>query len=215
ANADAVADSGNQSCLKPALALTKTAGAATYTLGDTISFTIVVTNTGQGTAHNVRYNPLDSLPDPNHTLNWGPASPTATCNGQSGPAPTCTVTGAAGSQTLNCNFGTLAPNGNCSVTVASATQTTDPGDCVPAPGLNNSATAVDDEGDTANASASQSCKLPNLVQTKTPNKATYTLGDTVSFTIVVTNNGAGTAHNVRYNPLDSLPDPNSSLNWGP
>src|SRR5262249_61997147 len=143
-------------CKLPHLNMSKVPGAPTYTLGDTISFTIVVTNDGQGTAHNVRYNPLDSLPAPNHPLNWGPASPTATCNGQSGPAPTCTVTGAAGSQTLSCSFGTLAPNGNCSVTVASATQTTDPGDCVPAPGLNNSATAVDDEGDSANGSASQS-----------------------------------------------------------
>src|SRR5262249_2863531 len=147
-------------------------------------------------------------------LNWGPSSFSATCNGQSG-TNSCTVTGAQGSQKVHCDLGNWAQFGNCTITVSSPTQTTAPAECVPAPGLLNTGTAAAGNADAVQDSGSQSCVLPNLIVQKTPKNGTYSLGDTISFTIVVTNNGQGTAHNVRYNPLDSLPDPNHSLNWGP
>ena len=53
---------------------------------------------------------------------------------------------------------------------------------------------------------------PNLVLVKTPDNATYVLGETISFTIAVSNNGNATAHNVRFSPADSLPDPTVALN---
>src|SRR6185436_109356 len=110
----------------------------TYALGSPVSFTIVVTNNGVGVAHNVRFSPLDTLPVPaGSSINWGPANPVATCAGQSGPAPTCTVA----ANVLSCNFGDLAPTtGSCSVTVTSATSAANPLDCVPTPGLVNNAT---------------------------------------------------------------------------
>src|SRR5207248_662898 len=91
---------------KPVLAIVKTPDGGTFHAGDTISFSIVVTNNGPGTATNVRFSPLDALPDPNSSLSWGVGTPAPSCT--SGPAPSCSVTGAAGAQTLGCTFGDLA-----------------------------------------------------------------------------------------------------------
>jgi len=101
------------------------------------------------------------------------------------------------------------------VTVTSATSLANRADCVPAPGLVNNVTVVDNESDTASDGANQSCLLPHLIVAKTPDNGTYALGSPVSFTIVVTNDGAGIANNVHFAPPDALPDPGASLNWGP
>jgi uncharacterized repeat protein (TIGR01451 family) len=151
----------------PHLTLAKTPDNAIYTLGDTISFTLVVKNTGDATAHNVQLSPSDALPDPTASLNWGPASPSVSCTGQSGSAASCTVSGAIGSQLLDCNFGDLAPNGQCSVTVSTETPTA--AACVPSPGLVNQGTVVDDEGDSASDTGSQSCNPAGCRITGGPN----------------------------------------------
>src|SRR5439155_366685 len=91
---------------QPVLAIVKTPDGTTYHAGDTISFSIVVTNNGPGTAVNVRFSPLDALPDPNASLSWAIGTPAPSCT--SGPAPVCSVTGPTGSQTLGCSFGDLA-----------------------------------------------------------------------------------------------------------
>ena len=51
-------------------------------------------------------------------------------------------------------IGDLLAGGNCSVTVSTGTQTTQVGDCVSPPGLQNSATVVDNEGDSASVNVS-------------------------------------------------------------
>jgi uncharacterized repeat protein (TIGR01451 family) len=195
---------------QPVLQIVKTPDGTQYHAGDTINFQIVVTNNGPGTALNVHYNPADALPDPNSSLNWSFTS--ATCSGAE--LPSCSVTGAAGSQVLNCSFGNMAQGDSCTVIVSTATQASDPGDCGNPLTLNNSATAVADNAASVNDTGSQFCSgIPHLTLVKTPDGATYNLGNTVSFTIVVTNNGTAIAHNVHFDPLDALPDPNASLDW--
>src|SRR5438034_468728 len=112
----------------PDLHIVKTPDGTTYNAGDTIHFTIVVSNNGPGTAINVRFSPLDTLPDPNGTLNWGPTNPTVTCTAHSGA--TCTVSavspGVPNSQTQSCSFGNIAAGESCTVTVDSATQADQP-----------------------------------------------------------------------------------------
>src|SRR5262249_6585059 len=150
---------------QPNLVVVKTPDNATYVLGDTISFTIVVSNNGNAIAHNVRFSPVDALPDPTVALNWGPANPTVNCNGGQSGTASCTVSGAIGSQVLDCNFGELAPGGQCSVTVSS--ETTSAAACVPS--LVNQATVVDDEGDSASDAGSLSCNAAGCRITGGPN----------------------------------------------
>ena len=47
-----------------------------------------------------------------------------------------------------------------------------------------------------NNGASITCQTPVLVMAKTPDGGTITAGQTATFTVVVTNNGPGTANNV-------------------
>ena len=87
------------------LASTSTSSATTP--GSSISFTINVTNSGPGTENNVTLN--DPLPDVSSS-NWtfSPA--------YSGPG-TCSIAGAAGAQTLSCNFGDLPMGTNFNIGV--------------------------------------------------------------------------------------------------
>src|SRR5437867_854797 len=144
----------------PDLHIVKTPDGTTYNAGDTIHFTIVVSNSGPGTAINVRFSPLDTLPDPNGTLNWGPTNPTVTCTQHAGA--TCTVSavspGVPNSQTLSCSFGNIAAGESCTVTVDSATQADQPEDCVASPGLVNTACAVADNAGQVCNDASQHCE---------------------------------------------------------
>jgi uncharacterized repeat protein (TIGR01451 family) len=317
---------------KPVLTIQKTPDGTTYKAGDTVSFTIVVTNQGPGTAVNVHFDPLDTLPVPaGSTLSWSLAgTPTCSAGVVNKPVTQCTVVG----NVLSCSFGDFAENANCSVTVSSATSASVAADCSPNPGLENLATAVADNadpvsnpgnqfctpqpttltttpqpasgtlgvtqlndkitlsgglnptgtvtvklfdptqvtpgtpptcneppgpvytktfaltgaatpldltttdgplanktgtwqwtasyaGDANNLPSSSDCGAepvtitqPVLTIQKTPDGTTYNAGDTVSFTIVVTNQGPGTAVNVHFDPLDTLPVPaGSSLSW--
>ena len=148
---------------QPVLSIVKTPKSTTYTAGQTITFTIVVTNAGPGTATNVRFAPADALPDPNSSLNW-------TISQQ--PAQgTCTVAGAAGAQALNCNFGNLAQGAAMTVAVSTPTQASDPGDCGNPLLLNNSATVIADNAAPKTDTGSQSCRMagaPTLSTTPTP-----------------------------------------------
>src|SRR4029079_2010877 len=68
-NATSVNDPGQITCLAPALAIAKTpdVGAPPINAGQTATFTIVLTNTGQGTANNVMI--TDTLPN-NGGVTW-------------------------------------------------------------------------------------------------------------------------------------------------
>jgi uncharacterized repeat protein (TIGR01451 family) len=154
-NAASVSDPGTITCqfLPPDLHIVKTPDNGTYQLGDTVSFTIVVSNTGQGPSTNTQV--TDNLPVPAGSgLVWGPASPVPTCSGQTGTL-TCSVVNNA----LSCNLGTLNPGGSCSITVSSPTDPANPAACVPPPGLQNTATATNAEGENESDTGNQSCEL--------------------------------------------------------
>jgi YVTN family beta-propeller protein len=94
----------------PVVTVTTTPDAATVTAGSPIGFTIAVSNSAAATANSVTLN----TPLPGGTnVNWT-ISPAYT-----GPG-TCSITGAQGSQVLNCAFGTLSPSTNLSVHILSA-----------------------------------------------------------------------------------------------
>jgi uncharacterized repeat protein (TIGR01451 family) len=82
------------------LTVTSTADNATVNAGSPIGFTIAVSNGSAATANNATLN--DPLPAGTN-INWS-ISPT-----YSGPG-TCSISGAVGSQVLNCSFGNVAQN---------------------------------------------------------------------------------------------------------
>ncbi len=87
------------------ITVTSTPDAATVTAGNPIGYTIAIANSSAGTANNATLS--DPLPAGNN-INWSinPA--------YSGPG-TCAITGAVGSQVLNCNFGNVAPSTSFSI----------------------------------------------------------------------------------------------------
>ncbi len=89
--------------------VTSTPDAATVTAGNPIGFTIAIANSSAGTASNATLS--DPLPAGNN-INWS-ISPA-----YSGPG-TCAITGAVGSQVLNCNFGNVAPGSSFSLHILS------------------------------------------------------------------------------------------------
>jgi uncharacterized repeat protein (TIGR01451 family) len=94
----------------PVVTVTTTPDAATVTAGSPIGFTITVSNSAAAVANNVSLN----TPLPGGTnVNWT-ISPAYT-----GPG-TCSITGAQGSQVLNCAFGTLAQSASASLHILSA-----------------------------------------------------------------------------------------------
>jgi uncharacterized repeat protein (TIGR01451 family) len=94
----------------PVVTVTTTPDAATVTAGNPIGFTITVSNSAAAVANNVSLN----TPLPGGTnVNWmiSPAYP--------GPG-TCAISGAIGSQVLNCAFGTLNQSTSLSLHILSA-----------------------------------------------------------------------------------------------
>ena len=125
----------------PSLSFTKTADAATVTVGASIGFTATVSNSavaGTGTAAGVTVS--DPLPA-GTGIDWS-ISPT-----YSGPG-TCSITGAVGAQVLACSFGIMAPGASASVHVSSATTSGSAGT------YSNTATVSATNAPSANASAS-------------------------------------------------------------
>src|SRR5206468_1470300 len=101
----------------PALRVSKTADAGTVNTGETIGFTVTVSNGGPGVAKSVTLS--DALPG-GTGISWT-ISPA-----YRGPG-TCTVTGTAPTQSLGCSFGNLASGATPSVHVTSATGTSSAG----------------------------------------------------------------------------------------
>ena len=94
----------------PVVTVTTTPDAATVTAGNPIGFTITVSNSAAAVANNVSLN----TPLPGGTnVNWT-ISPAYT-----GPG-TCAISGAIGSQVLNCAFGTLNQSTSVSLHILSA-----------------------------------------------------------------------------------------------
>jgi uncharacterized repeat protein (TIGR01451 family) len=174
--------------------LTKNPKNATYNIGDNISFTMVVTATGPGTANNVVLN--DPLPTLGNLNAW-----TFTPTGN--PGGVCTIS----ANVLNCPFGNLASGQTRTVVVttnagggANATACTNPPQK-----LNNTATLTGAGLPTLTDTGDYTCTPGSYTLTKNPKNATYNIGDNINFTMVVTSTGPGTANNVVLNdPLPTL-----------
>jgi uncharacterized repeat protein (TIGR01451 family) len=166
----------------PQISITKTADQGTVSAGDTIGFTITVTNSGAGTASGVTV--TDTLPsDPGLSWTIDAANSDAGCSIAAG--------------TLTCTFGSLAPGASKHVHITSPTTTASCGT------VDNTAsvTTSNDGSDSDDASITVEC--PNVTVVKTADQGTIDAGDTAAFTIVVTNEGPGTARDVTL--TDTLP----------
>jgi uncharacterized repeat protein (TIGR01451 family) len=162
----------------PTLVIAKAGDPAPVNSGDTVHFTIVLTNIGPGTAFNVVI--TDPLPDSAH-LTW------------------TTDVGTITNGVLTDDVGDLAQNAIVVIHVSAVT---------PAGYQNNNlfnvVTATSSNANTVKASATDVVLAPNLTITKTAANGTINSGQTAEFTIVVSNTGQGIARNVNLN--DPLPD---------
>jgi uncharacterized repeat protein (TIGR01451 family) len=164
-----------------ALTITKTADATTVPVGSSIGFTVTVDNTSAVTAKNVHL--TDSLPS-GPGVDWALAAPVAGC----------AITGAVGSQVLDCTLATLAGGGSLSAHVVSTTTWT------LAPAVNscgsysNTATVTATNVAAApQASARVTVSCPALNITKAADAATVQAGQLVGYTITASNSGDGAA----------------------
>lgn len=105
-----------------------------------------------------------------------------------GPATKSTLTGALNNVNL-VDTVDISPGGSVKYTIIGTLKTPTNSDVVYGP-ISNIATA---DGLTSTATATP--KLPNLVTSKTALSSTFTPGDTVSFKVIVSNNGDGYANN--------------------
>ena len=171
----------NETPQQAELALAETISNATPNLGDVIAFTLTLTNNGPDTATNVTVN--DALPA---GLTFVSAAPLQGSYASGTNVWTVGSLGSGGSTTLVVNARVVSPNTQFNpVTITHADQY-DP--ILP----NNSATV------------SETPKQADLAVSKTVNSATPNVGDNITFTITLANNGPDTATNVVVS--DALPD---------
>jgi uncharacterized repeat protein (TIGR01451 family) len=179
--ADARSASASESVLCPELTLTKTADVDSVNAGDPIGFTVEVTNAGPGMATGAVVNdPLPGRPG----VDWTVDSVSGTDAGN------CAVSGAVGSQVLDCTLGALTPDADVAVHVVSATTGASCGT------YDNTATltTANTPAETAKASTSVSCAHLSVV--KTADAPTVSVGSDIGFTITARNDGAGVASGV-------------------
>jgi uncharacterized repeat protein (TIGR01451 family)/fimbrial isopeptide formation D2 family protein len=165
----------------PDVTVDKTPDGGTVNAPGTATFTIVVTNLGPGTAHNVTLN--DPLPA---GVDWSEDS------------ASCSI--AAG--TLSCNFGDLAEDASATVHVSGSVDTDNCGD------LPNTATvAASNEAQDATDNNSDDGSIDVLCAeinvTKTADDAAVQAGSQIGFTVTLSNGGTGTAEGIAFS--DDLP----------
>ena len=162
--------------------VTKTPDQGTVSAGDPIGFTITASNSGAGSASGVTV--TDTLPT-DAGLSWTIDA--------AGSDSGCSITAGV----LSCNFGTIAAGGSKHVHITSPTTAATCGS------VDNTAnvTTSNDGSDSDNVSITVNC--PNVTVLKTADQGTIDAGDTAAFTIVVTNEGPGTAKGVTL--TDTLP----------
>jgi len=153
--------------------LDKVADDATVSAGDPIGFTLTVSNTGEGLAHDVTL--TDTLPS-NAGLSWS----------ESPDNPDCSITAGV----LSCDFGDLAPGASASVHISSATTFASCG-VIDNTGMASSSGSGSDED-----SDSVTVQCPDLDVVKTADAASVSAGDPIGFTVTVHNNGPGVAKGV-------------------
>jgi uncharacterized repeat protein (TIGR01451 family)/fimbrial isopeptide formation D2 family protein len=178
-------DTGDIAVLCPDLTIEKSPDGEVINAGDAIAFTITITNTGAGTAADVTLD--DELPA---GFAWAETPDLAQCSITAGD--------------LHCDVGDLAADGVFSVTVTAPTAFAD---CAENAYVNTAVAdasnhaQVDDTGDVL-------IECPDLEVTKAPDGEVINAGDEISFEIVVTNHGPGTAYDVTLD--DELP---SGFTW--
>jgi uncharacterized repeat protein (TIGR01451 family) len=178
----------------PELTLTKTADAAMVDAGDQIGFVVTVTNgdaEGTGTAHGVVID--DPLPA-GSGVDWSIAS---------GPE-NCSIQGSPPDETLHCTAVDLGPGESLFVHVVSGTAFAS---CAAYP---NTAYLTATNHPSLQAGASTTVRCPSLTVLKTADDATVSSGDTIGFTLTVSNGGPGTAKSVVL--TDALPS-GAGVNW--
>jgi uncharacterized repeat protein (TIGR01451 family) len=185
--------------LAPALSITKTADATPVSTGTPIGFVVTVSNSdaqNTGTATGVTVS--DPLPA-GSGVDWSIASQTASA---------CSISGAVGSQTLNCTLGDMAPGASYTVHITSPTTAASAGS------YPNTATASATNAPSVSASATIVVLAPNVHVAKSADNATVNAGSAIGFTVTITNPGndtnTGTATNVTVS--DPLPA-GSGVNW--
>lgn len=155
--------------------------------GQPIGFTITVENDdagGTGTAYDVELS--DPLPA-GSGLDWAMDPADADCQ----------ITGAPGTQLLECDFGDLEPGDSVSVHVLSDTE---PADCATYP---NVATVSAANHPTLEPDADVTVECPRLNISKLADDGTMDAGELASYTMVVWNAGPGTALDAGWS--DELP----------
>jgi uncharacterized repeat protein (TIGR01451 family) len=174
--------SASTTVLCPSINIAKTADASPVSAGDTIGFVITVTNGGLGTATGVTVS--DTLPA-NAGLNWSIDA----ANSDTG----CSISSGA----LSCNFGSLGPSASKHVHITSPTTFAS---CATIPNTASVSTTNDGSG---NSTAPVVVQCPNLTIVKHADADPVNAGDTIRFTITVSNGGPGIARGVTLN--DPLP----------
>jgi uncharacterized repeat protein (TIGR01451 family) len=171
--------------------ITKTPDATSVNAGESVGFTIAVTNAGTGTAFGVTLS--DSLPT-EAGLSWSIDLPEATGDG---PAPDCQLVN--GVLTCGGSAYDLGPGEGFTIHVSSPTTSATCGTVE-----NTASVDFAGNGDPIPASASTVVNCPDVTVAKSTTTSTVNSGDAVSYTLLVSNSGPGTATNVTV--TDTLPD---------
>ncbi|HVA85072.1 MAG TPA: hypothetical protein VNF73_02015 [Candidatus Saccharimonadales bacterium] len=196
---------------QPHLTVVKTPDAQTVVAGNPVGFTMTATSDGAASATGVTLS--DALPTlANAGINWSISPANASCS----------IAGAAPTQTLSCNFGTLAVGASASVHVTSPTTAPPAGTSLAAcaittqtfaTNLNNTVNVTSTNASSATANAGTCVTgTPHVSVVKTADNATVVAGNPVGFTMTVTSDGIGTASNVTLSdPLPTLTG--LGINW--
>ena len=155
-----------------------------------LQWKITVANGGPGTAKGVTL--ADPLPAGTTATGW-------TLDSNSGSA-NCVITGAVGSQELDCSAVDLASGASYQLHVSAGTS------FAACTEYDNQATASASNAPDAMGSDDITCEKPSLSVTKTADDASVNAGDPVGFTITVSNGGPGTAKGVMINSIYALAD---------
>jgi uncharacterized repeat protein (TIGR01451 family) len=117
---------------------------------------------------------------------------------------TCAITGAVGSQVLDCSFGDMLPGAGITVAIVSPTTGSSAGH------YDNTATAQASNNPPVDSTAGVTVLAPGLNITKTADAASVASGSSIGFTVSVTNAGPGIASAAAIN--DPLPSA-SGVSW--
>ncbi len=163
----------------------KTAEQGPFAAGDSITYTLAVTNDGPAAAHDVQVE--DDLPD---SLSLVSATPEqGTCNS---------------SDPIECDLGTIAPNGSVEIEIVASIASDQQG-----AEIENTAcaTGTEPDPDDSNDCSTETIEVDpeaDVSIEKTAAAGTYFAGDDVTFTLSVTNDGPNDASNVEVS--DDLPN---------